>query len=167
MTKLFIIVVFLASASFATTNLDSLLTTSKATEQKTHHIGFLAGKSSVKKAIEAPKTLLPSKGISKGFTKELSGIEGLKGFEGPTEETQEAPKQGSDITIKDYFTLLRDVDSLKNNQEKITQIITSLQSQSNAHADNSDFILKLVEILLGSLATVVVGYITAKATGKK
>jgi hypothetical protein len=156
MNKLIFVVLLITSATFATTNLDSLLSVGKSNEQKTHHIGFLSGKSAPKKVIEGtPKTLLPSKGFSKGI---------IKGFEGPVEE---AAKQGSDITIKDYFTLLRDVDSLKNNQEKITQIITSLQTQSVAHSDNSDFILKLVEILLGALATVVVGYISAKATGKK
>jgi hypothetical protein len=49
--------------------------------------------------------------------------------------------------------LLEKINKLEIDLAKTTVVLQSLQSQSSAHADNSDFNLRLLEIVIGAIVT--------------
>jgi hypothetical protein len=61
----------------------------------------------------------------------------------------------NDITID----LLNRVTNTEVDLAKVTVILESLQKQSEAHTNSSDFNLKLIDLLLGTVATIIVSLI--------
>ena len=136
MKSLFLLTI-LISVGYAGTNLDSLVNESQKGEQRAKHVGWLAGQ---KKPL-----ITGAYPVGGGKAKSL------------WEETNQ------DTLIKQ---LSQKVEDLQSSQEKLTLIVASLQSSSNTHSDNQDFILKLVEIFMGAIVTLLAAYITAKITKK-
>jgi hypothetical protein len=65
-----------------------------------------------------------------------------------------------------FTLLLSKIEALEVDNAKRDMLIESLQKQSESHAENSSFILKLVDLILGAVATIVVGLVGAWITAR-
>jgi hypothetical protein len=161
--------VSLCSATTSVT-LDSIYKESKVGEQKAKHMGWLPRKNVT--TISATTKIPIVKGaVDTAVEKKVKSVEFIP--EKKVTPVLEAPILKNDkfsFEINNQDTLIsrltQKVSDLESNQEKITLIMASLQSASNTHSDNQDFIIRMVEIIMGSIATLLAAYITAKATKK-
>jgi hypothetical protein len=59
----------------------------------------------------------------------------------------------------DNTYILTQLATLQAEQAKTSVILENLQKQSNDHTDNSEFNLKLIELLLGAFTTIVLAFV--------
>ena len=59
-----------------------------------------------------------------------------------------------------------DVEDLKIAVAKLSVSVDYLQKASESHGNNMDFILKLVELIIGGISAIVVAYVTTKVAKK-
>jgi hypothetical protein len=142
----FLIALFLVTSSYAT-NLDSLLNRSSTGERNARSLqGFIVGKG-VLVARYAPTLTPPEKLFNTGL-RPLSII--------PASPTLPA--------INNTEAEIRD---LQISTAKMSVILENLQKQSDSHTDNINIIVKIFEILVGSITTIAVAVISTRGLRKK
>jgi hypothetical protein len=66
-----------------------------------------------------------------------------------------------------YEVLQKEVNDLRVEQAKTSFIIESLIKQSESHTKSNDFILKLIELVIGGIVSIVTAYLISKIKLKK
>jgi hypothetical protein len=70
--------------------------------------------------------------------------------------------------FRPFISQQQDIEDLKINVAKLTVICDNLQKQSDGHSDNQDFLLKIIEIIIGGIVTIAMSYLGLKLSkGKK
>lgn len=64
-------------------------------------------------------------------------------------------------------TANNDIRDLQISVAKLSVIVDNLQKQADSHGNNMDFILKLIEIFMGTVSAIVIAYISVKVGSKK
>lgn len=132
----FILILFLATSSFAT-NLDSLLNRSSTGERNARTLrGFIVRKGTTV-AQYAPVLTSPDK----LFAIRLQPLTAIN---------------NSEAEIRD----------LQISTAKMSVILDNLQKQSDSHTDNLNLIVKIFEILIGSATTILVALIGTRKLSK-
>ena len=81
--------------------------------------------------------------------------------------------QQPDYTLPEFSVnvdnqeLQREVNDLKIEMAKTSYILESLIKQSESHSKNNEFLLKLLEIIIGGIVSIIAAVIVAKFTSKK
>jgi hypothetical protein len=174
MKNIIMILLFASICSAATSGtLDSIYKESKVGEQKARHIGWFPTKG----VGVTPEALpvAPSKAITKEKSMEFLPEKSMHPVQVAPSVTIKKEKILTRATSQDTLIneLVQKIDSLgskvsdlESNQEKITLIEASLQTQSLTHSDSMSLITNLLGIVIGAIATLLAAYITAKATKK-
>ena len=150
----FLFILILVTGSFAV-NLDTLLGQSSSGAHKARDLhGYLARHS--EKHLPDTANQSPASIFSK--SKEDS-------FRGPVDRNHKAP-----LLFMDAVRNEERINQLEISVAKMSVILDNMQKQSDSHTNNIDVLIKIFEILIGSLTTIaasVIGIWKFKATSKK
>jgi hypothetical protein len=137
MKKIFFIII-LSTFNAGTVPLDSLVANGKMLEHRATHIsGFLP---QTKYVPVIPLVPLKEKSIQE-------------------EKSVSVPLSQNNVNNDLTIDLLNRVTNTEVELAKVTVILESLQKQSESHTNSSDFNLKLIELLLGFVGTIIVSLI--------